>query len=447
MDKKKLIFKGIKPKPWQKVVHDAITKAGTRAGKIFVVKAKRQIGKTVIIEQELIRHAINYPTSVSICLSLTITNCRKIYKEIVSGCINSGIIDKHNDSLLEIEFINGSVIYFKSAQQKETLRGYTISRGGILCIDEAAYISEEIFNIISPWTDVNNANTLMVSTPRLKSGTFYNFYQIGLAHNAPNVESFDLCKFDTSEFLSPEKLELYRNTMPQNQFITEYLGEFVEDGGNVFEIKSIKWIEENQSRRQFDTEGYNELYIGIDWGNGVNGDYTVVSAFDENGVQRLLAMNNCKYKAETQIGWIINQIKKIDTTKIKKVVAETNSIGEVYLSLLKKDIKSVYSGDIVEFTTSNTSKREIIENLVAEIGKGNITLYENDEQRREFSAYAMEITPTGKITYNAPYGLHDDIVMASAMAINTMRKTKTKSNYSISFGNKQHRKTLAEKYG
>ena len=158
-------------------------------------------------------------------------------------------------------------------------------------------------------------------------------------------------------------------------------------------------------------------------------------------------MNNCKYKAETQIGWIINQIKKIDTTKIKKVVAETNSIGEVYLSLLKKDIKSVYSGDIVEFTTSNTSKREIIENLVAEIGKGNITLYENDEQRREFSAYAMEITPTGKITYNAPYGLHDDIVMASAMAINTMRKTKTKSNYSISFGNKQHRKTLAEKYG
>lgn len=446
MEKKILTFKGLKPKPWQKVVHDAITKAGPRAGKTFVVKAKRQIGKTVIIEQELIRHAVNYPFSTSICLSLTITNCRKIYKEIVTGCINSGIIDKHNDSLLEITFINGSIIYFKSAQQKETLRGYTISRGGILCIDEAAYISEEIFNIISPWTDVNNANTLMVSTPRLKSGTFYNFYQIGLAHNVPNVESFDLCKFDTSEFLSPAKLELYKQTMPQNQFITEYLGEFVEDGGNVFEMKSINWLEKKQTGRQYETEGYEELYLGIDWGNGVGGDYTVVTAFDENGIQRLLKMNN-KYKGETQIGWIIEQIKLIDVSKIKKITAETNSIGDVYLSLLKARIQSSFPGEIEEFTTSNSSKREIIENLVSEVGRGKISLFDAEEQRREFSAYSMEITPSGKITYNAPYGLHDDIVMASAMAIYTRNKSKTTSNYSISFGNKAQTKTYRQKYG
>ena len=446
MVKKKLTFKGLKPKPWQKVVHDAISRDGCRAGKIYVVKAKRQIGKTVIIEQELIRHAINYAGSLSICLSLTNINCRKIYREIVKGCINSGIIEKNNDTLLEIEFINGSVILFKSAQQKEMLRGYTISRGGLLCIDEAAYISEDVFNIISPWTDVNNANTLMVSTPRLKTGTFYNMYQLGISHLAPNVESFDLCKFDTSEMLSPEKLELYRKTMPQNQFITEYLGEFVEDGGNVFDIKSIKWNKVIHNKMN-ETDGYEELYIGIDWGNGVSGDYTAIVGFDENGVQRLLSYHNTQVP-KVQIEWLKNcLLNKVNPKKIRKIVAESNSIGTVYIDLLKDAIKPFTSVPIEEFTTTNSSKREIIENLITAIGEGKITLYDDEEQRREFSAYAMELTTTGKITYNAPWGLHDDIVMAVGMAYQKIKEVKTKSTYTISFGNRNRIKSLSEKYG
>lgn len=443
-----LKFQGLKPKPWQSVVHKAITKAGVKAGKIFVVKAKRQIGKTIIIEQELLRHAINYPNSVSICLSLTIVNCRKIYKEIIRGLEGSNIILKNNDSLLEITLITGSQILFKSAQQKENLRGNTISGGGILCIDEAAYISDDIFNIVSPWVDVNNANILMVSTPRLKAGFFYQYYMIGLAHTAPNIEAFDLCRFDTSEFLSKEKLELYRKMMPINQFTTEYLGEFVDDAGSVFQVKYINWRKLEYHLQTSEKDGYNELYVGIDWANGNGGDYTVITAFDENGVQRLLSARNDSSNTAEQISVIKDALlNKVNPHKIKKIYAEVNSMGKVYCDLLKDTLRS--SGLVVEeFTTTNETKREIVEKMVAEIGEGHITLYDTEEQRREFGAYEMQFLKGNNITYNAPTGFHDDMVMAACIALHGLDKVKTKSQYSISFNNKKHKTVkLSNKYG
>ena len=132
-------FRGYKPREWQRYVHNGIAKNGFRSGHIHIVKAKRQIGKSMIIENELLRFAINYKHTVNICLSLTLSSCRKIYRDLITAIQDSGIISRKNDSLLEIELYNGSQIIFKSAQQKETLRGYTVS--GILCIDEAAYIS------------------------------------------------------------------------------------------------------------------------------------------------------------------------------------------------------------------------------------------------------------------------------------------------------------------
>lgn len=430
---KTLIFKGYKPKPWQKVVHDSITKAGLRSEEIFIVKSPRQIGKSMIIEQELIRHALNFPFSVSICLSLTISNCRKIYKEIVSGCKRSGIIEKNNDSLLQIEFITGSSIIFLSAQQKETLRGYTVRGGGIFCIDEAAYIPDEIFDITAPYVSVNKASTLMVSTPRLKQGTFYNYFMMGLTHVSPKIHSFDLSLYDTSEFLSQEKKEIYKKVMPPNQYKTEILGEFIDNGGNLFNIDDSLWIGLGQGNKLIYKDGYESLYIGIDWSNGTNGDYTVVSGLDENGRQRVLHYDKTKGPNE-QIEQITDLLtNQLDSKKIRRVYAESNSMGAVYIDILKDKLKN-QPFEIESFTTTNSSKREIIESLSVELENKNLQLLNQKEQKAELMAYSMEITKSGLITYNAPYGLHDDMVIALALSNYGRIKENKTSNYSLSFG-------------
>ena len=432
MKTKPLVFKGYKPKPWQKVVHQAISNGGQRNENVYVVKSPRQIGKSMIIEQELLRASINNSYAVSICLSLTIPNCRKIYKDIVSGCRDSGIISKNNDSLLYIEFITGSSVIFLSAQQKETLRGYTVKNGGILCIDEAAYIPDEIFNLVFPFVSVNRADILMTSTPRLKQGTFYNYFMMGLAHTLPNIHSFDLCEFDTSEFLSPEKKELYRTTMPRNQYRTEILGEFIEEGGNVFTISNEAYLEPTQGNQGYDNSG-QDYYVGIDWSNGNGGDYTVVSVLDKNGRQRGIHYDNTK-PPKDQIEQIVDFLtQKIDPKKIRRVYAESNSIGAVYIDIIKERLKD-QPYDIESFTTTNATKREIIESLSVDFENNQIQLMHNREQKNELLAYSMELTKGGLITYNAPYGLHDDFVIALALANYGRNKEQKTTSYSISFG-------------
>lgn len=431
-------FVGYKPFDHQKAVHDFINKIGPKAGYIICCKAKRQVGKSALIEQELLRSAINYENSVSILVTLTYPNCKKIFDEMLNGIKGTGILTKENSSDLELHFINGSTILFKSCAIKDRLRGYTVKNGGICVIDEAAYIPDDIFGIISPWCDVHKANMILVSTPRLKTGFFYDYFNEGL-NNSSNVKSFDFNDYDTSFLLSNEKLEIYRKLMPKNQFVSEYLGQFVDDYGSVFDLsKNILIKNEIPS---------NDIFIGIDWAVGKNGDYTCVSAFDNYGIQAGLDYTNNMTPTE-QIQWITNIIKsKYDNKHIMKIVCETNSIGNVFISDLKNSLGGKWQ--IEEFTTTNSSKREIIEYLIKLINEEKVKFINNSEFYSQLSSYQMEITNSGAITYNSMQGKHDDFIMASAFALNEIRKLETNNNYKISFGNRtnNHRsKYNYEKY-
>ena len=97
-----------------------------------------------------------------------------MFKQIVKAVGKTGLIESANASTLEIVFKNGAEILFKSAQQGDALRGFTVT--GILVIDEMAFIEDDIIDILMPLVDANNANILMVSTPLFTSGRFYEEY-------------------------------------------------------------------------------------------------------------------------------------------------------------------------------------------------------------------------------------------------------------------------------
>ena len=374
---------------------------------------------------ELLRHAMNYKGSVSICVSITFPNCSKIFKELEAGIADTGLMAQCDRQALEITLINGSKIIFKSAQQRESLRGYTIKRGGILCIDEASYIPDEIFGTILPWTNVHHANTLIVSTPRIKQGTFYEYYTEGL-NGSKFIKSFDLSKFDTSEMLSPEKVELYRRKLSKRQFLTEILGEFSDSGAGVFDISKDIWLKEPVTN-------YTDISIGIDWATGSGNDDTVLTGFDLSGRQVMLHRTNQMSPTE-QIDWIVDIINRIDRRRIRKIVCEHNSIGTVYLDLLKKRLPGY---PIEEFVTSNSSKRDIIERLISRVDNETIKLINDKEQYLQFGGYALEITSSGAVTYNGLPGVHDDIVLADAFAIKGITELES-STYAISFGRRRN---------
>lgn len=431
-------FIGYKPYDHQRVVHQFIEEIGPDAGYIICCKAKRQVGKSALIEQELLRSAINNPKSVSILLTLTYSNAKKIYDEMLNGIKGTGVLTKESSSELQFQFVNGSTIIFKSCVLKDRLRGYTVKNGGILVIDEAAYIPDDIFGIVSPWCDVHKANMILVSTPRLKQGFFYEYYNEGLHNDSKNVKSFDFNNYDTSFLISSDKLDLYRKLMPKNQFVSEYLGQFVDDLGSVFDLSKPVFITNELP--------LNDILIGIDWAVGHNGDYTCVSAFDTAAVQVGIDYTNDLSPTE-QIQWISNIIhSKYASKKIINIVAETNSIGNVYISDLKKAIGTNYP--ITEFTTSNSSKREIIEYMIKRVNEASIKFLNDSELYAQLSAYMMEVTKSGQITYNGLAGTHDDLVMASAFALWAIKQLEANNNYSIRFNHKSSniKRKLYEKY-
>ena len=412
-------FIGYKPFPWQAVVHRGIDKYGYRSSHIHCVKAKRQIGKSFIIINELLRFAINYTNTVSCCLSPTLNQARKIYKQILKVTDQTGVVIKKNDSLLEIEFINGSVLVFKSAEQRESLRGYTFN--GILCIDEAAYISDEIWSIIRPTCDVYQAPILMVSTPKFRMGFFFETFQMGfLDKYKGQITSYDLCKFDTSALLSKEQLELYRQMLPKNMFITEYEGEFLDSESIVF--GDFKQCISN------DITDYNELYIGIDWGSGVGSDNTVVSALNEhNEMVFQLAFNN-KSTME-QINYITEYLSGFGN-KVKHIVAECNGLGKPLCDNLKEKIKKI---PILEWYTTNQNKIELINKLQVAFEQKKIRILDDDALIAELSIFEAKMNAKGTVQYGAPVGGNDDRVLSLLFALHSKEVKNNKGKYVIGF--------------
>lgn len=387
---------------WQKDVFEDI-----KASKydVYVVKSKRQVGKSILAVVAMLYYAFQ-SKSISTCVEPTLSQSRRVFKQIVNavGGEGSKLLKSANASLLTIEFINGSEIIFKSAEQEEALRGMTVKRG-ILVIDEAAFIKDDIFEILYPIVDANRCPVMLLSTPLFLSGEFYNKYILGCGDGI--VHSYDWTAYDTSIYLSKEKLEYYRKTISPLKFKSEYLGEFIAEGSYVFGDISKCVL------------GYSDgtpIYGGIDWSCGNDNDYSVLTLMDKDG--KVTHIYSYKNFTPTQlVEAFANDIKRHPSLKCVQV--ETNSIGDVYMDFLKKEVRG---GIIKGFNTSNDSKRRIIEQLITAFQTGKVQVPSEPELLRQLQHYNVEKTPTGKVTYNGADGVNDDYVLSLAFCYDLHKK-------------------------
>lgn len=374
-------------------------------GYTHVIKSKRQCGKSILMQSILVSTAINNPRTVSIYLAPTLEQARKIFDSIKSVILPTKIYKKHNDVRMFIKLTNAAEIQFKSAEQREALRGYTVT--GIMCVDEAAYINDSIFFDCLAWVNVSNAPVLICSTPRHKTGFFYNLYTQGSGEVIDKVISYNWSSYDTSALLSNEKLEQYRRDVPQTQFKTEFLGEFLENEGGVF--GDYDDIVSNDF-----TPNLN-LYMGIDWGTGTGQDETAICIFNSN--KEMVDLVHFADKDETStIEYIISLLKKYHPLKVQ---VETNSIGQVFYGLLDKAIKAnKINTMLLRFTTTNESKERIINNFQVAIQRKEVTILDDVTLKIQMDMYEMKLNNNGKHIYNAPTGYHDDCIIAMLLAFN-----------------------------
>jgi hypothetical protein len=136
------------------------------------------------------------------------------------------------DNEVSLRLDNGSRIVGLPGVE-DTTRGF--SAVSMLVIDEAARVSDEMFTSLMPMLAVSDGDIWMMSTPRGKSGFFYDTWEYGgpewLRVRGPATE----CAQIRGTFLEEQ-----RRTMTADRFRQEYLCEFVGQGARWFERELVE---------------------------------------------------------------------------------------------------------------------------------------------------------------------------------------------------------------
>jgi len=388
---------GVDLLPWQQEVFDVFTEDNYKGHRTIVINNSRQIGKSLLLTQLILYTAINNNNyTLGVC-SLTFRQTRKLYNEITEF-INKvpGLVLSNNKSELTIKLYNNTQIIFLSAQNADSVRGNSFDAA---FLDEMAYYPEGVYEkVILPTTMAKGKVTVITSTPRGTSNSFYRLFMMGLNEQVKNVISF---KFDwTYGFFKEEEIELIKQTIPPAVFRQEFCAEFSDNGSVFNNVSTIATID------KFEPPKPNvKYYIGVDC--ALYQDYTVAIVMDQYGNvvdifrERSGSMANMQQSIE----------KLIKRWNPKRVLIETNSFGISLYEYLHLKFRSIIEG----FKTTSSSKPELIQLLQKKIEQKEIAIPHFTFDKiiyDELNNFSFTYSAKSKqIIYGAMSG-HDDAVMA-----------------------------------
>ena len=422
-----ITFKGPHLKVWQKAVTDIIC-CDDAKGKTVVVKAPRQRGKSYVSLGVLLWYALNRSKSISALVSPTLAQARAVFKEITKSA--NAAIRRKNETLLEIEFINGSTVFFKSAEQRDALRGYHVD--GCLILDESAYLSDDILELVLPWRQVSNCPMLLVSTPRTRSGFFHQYYQDGLLPDTGIITIDWASDYDTSEMISPQLMKQYQKILTRNQYKSEIEGEWLDEDGMVFSNINVNAVAVGFNGKNT----YKEVYGGIDFSNGGGGsaDSTVLCLFDETGQMIFLDYFNDLGTFQT-IDRLLSDLEPF-MSNLKYLNAENNSIGSPFIDLLLKTANErgnrKLSTVLHRWLTTNSSKNTLVKQFQLALEQCSVKILNDNVLKNQLSLFEAQYNAkTQTITYAGAHNTHDDTVMATMMAWEAYQHNKATGHYSL----------------
>ena len=157
-----------------------------------------------------------YRESREVCFSLLEKN-----REILDPAIETV-----HSSLLKVKFVNGSLLYFKGAENTDGLRGYGIT---YLVLDEFAFASNglELWDkVLRPSLADRQGKCLMISSPNGRNH-FYNIY---------NRKDYSKYLWPTiiNPLITDDELAKIKAEVSEIDFQQEYEAKFITKSGQVY---------------------------------------------------------------------------------------------------------------------------------------------------------------------------------------------------------------------
>jgi hypothetical protein len=300
-----------------------------------------------------------------------------------------------------IELVTGGVVDMWSLDVADAARGRKYKR---VVLDEAAMVSglENAWQaVIRPTLTDYAGDAWFLSTPK-GLNFFHTIWARGLDNENREWKSWKMPTV-SNPFIDPAEVEAARQELPELTFQQEYLADFLADAGAVFRgVRRVAVLPVGDPEQH---KGHR-IVSGLDFAQKV--DFTVHS----------IGCADCHKQVEidrfNRMEWALarGRIRGMyEKWGIATISAEANSIGGPNIEEMQRD-----GLPVTGFDTTPSSKPPLIQSWALAIEKQEWQLLKHDIQTWELEAYQM--TPskiTGRPTYAAPEGGHDDTVIAGAL--------------------------------
>jgi hypothetical protein len=379
----------------QKYVH-------TSNAKYKVLRLGRRSGKTYVAAAEILSKIMKFKGDRKLQIGW-------IAPSYVVGKRGIDAIERIGRDLLQSKFMHtykaypqvieilGHKITFLSADNPDSIRGYYFD---FVVIDEAAYIKDEVFyDVILPTTMDTDADILTLSTPAGKRGFFYNMCLKGIQKDA-GYEQFHWTAYD-NPYVSSKVIDAMVKELPELAAKQEIYADFIENGEQL-----VTGLDGCNTKTKCTCKEQHNI-MGLDLAKTC--DYTVCTSvcLTCNTINDSLRFNKIDWDKQ------IIKIKNFyDKNNIRKVIVDSTGVGDPIRNQLE------IAGLTVEpFKFTNNSKQDIINALIMAIERTKVQ-WDFDKYpvyANEISTYQPQVTPSGKVTYNAAAGCFDDAVISLAL--------------------------------
>lgn len=306
------------------------------------------------------------------------------------------LISRMNETEKVIELLTGGRIDFWSLRDTEDAgRSYKYAR---VIVDEAAMVRR----LGAWWTEAGRptladyrGDAWFLSTPKGRNYFWSLFCDQGAEFARWQMPT------STNPYIAAEEIEAARASTPELAFRQEWLAEFIDEAGGVF--KGVFDAIEPGAGACPPVDG-QRYYIGVDLAKYQ--DWTVLCVLDAAGRQVYLERFN-------QISWErqIAAIERVANTYPGSILIDSTGVGDpIYERLRGKGLP------IQPFHFTAASKDQLIDNLAILIEQRRLTLMDDEVQTNELISYEYEQLASGRLRTNAPQGMHDDCVIALALA-------------------------------
>ena len=307
-----------------------------------------------------------------------------------------------NESELWIELWNGSRIWFKGADNHDSLYGEDVHAA---VIDEATRCREDAWIAVRSTLTATQGPIRIIGNVKGRQNWVYKLAR--LAEGGEDSMAYHkLTAYDAVDagVLPLEEVESAKRILPKHVFRELYLAEPSDDGANPFGIESIR----NCLAPLSDAA---PICYGVDLAKSV--DYTVVIGLDDEG-----RVATCERWHGVDWKTTVQRIE--DLVGDAFALVDSTGLGDPVVEQLQSKCLQIEG-----FKFSSNSKQQLMEGLAQAISTQDVR-FPDGWLRTELDIFEFQHTRTG-VKYSAPVGSHDDGVCALALAVRALKQTTTKA--------------------